>query len=45
LKKGQFPRSDAILQRAVHLDVHPLFTDQDITDITTGIRKVAKALL
>ncbi len=45
LKKGQFPRSDAILQRAVHLDVHPLFTDQDLTDIITGIHKVARAVL
>jgi len=29
----------------VHLDVHPLFTDQDISDITAGIHKVAQAVL
>lgn len=45
LRKGQFPRTDTILQRAVHLDVHPLFTDQDLTDIITGIRKVGQAVL
>ena len=45
LNKGQFPRSDAILQRAVHLDVHPLFSDQDIDDVITSIHKVAQAVL
>jgi len=45
LKKGQFPRTDAILKRAVHLDVHPLFTDQDLDDVVTGIHKVARAVL
>ena len=45
LTKGQFPRSDALLKRAVHLDVHPLFTEQDLGDIITGIQKVARAVL
>jgi 8-amino-3,8-dideoxy-alpha-D-manno-octulosonate transaminase len=45
LAKGQFPRTDAILKRAVHLDIHPLYTDRDVDDIITGIRKVAKAVL
>lgn len=45
LRKGQFPRTDSILKRAVHLDIHPLFTDRDVEDITTGIRKVARAVL
>jgi 8-amino-3,8-dideoxy-alpha-D-manno-octulosonate transaminase len=45
LMKGQFPRSDAILKRAVHLDVHPLYTEQDLGDILTGIHKVARAIL
>jgi len=45
LVKGQFPRTDAILQRAVHLDVHPLFADQDISDVIAGIHKVAQAVL
>jgi 8-amino-3,8-dideoxy-alpha-D-manno-octulosonate transaminase len=45
LRKGQFPRTDSILKRAVHLDIHPLFSDQDVEDITAGIRKVARAVL
>ena len=45
LVKGQFPRTDAILQRAVHLDVHPLFADQDVSDVIAGIHKVAQAVL
>jgi 8-amino-3,8-dideoxy-alpha-D-manno-octulosonate transaminase len=45
LRKGQFPRTDSILKRAVHLDIHPLFTDRDVEDITAGIRKVARAVL
>ena len=45
LVKGQFPRTDAILKRGVHIDIHPLFTDQDVTDIITGIHKVARAVL
>lgn len=45
LRKGQFPRTDSILKRAVHLDIHPLFTDRDVEDIAAGIRKVARAVL
>ena len=44
LRKGQFPRSDDILQRAVHLDVHPLFTENDVSDIIEAMHKVARAL-
>jgi dTDP-4-amino-4,6-dideoxygalactose transaminase len=45
LRKGQFPQTDAVLKRAVHLDIHPLYTDRDVDDIITGIRKVARAVL
>ncbi|MDR7417682.1 MAG: DegT/DnrJ/EryC1/StrS family aminotransferase [Armatimonadota bacterium] len=45
LMKGQFPKTDAILQRAVHIDVHPLFTGQDVEDVITGLHKVARVVL
>ncbi|HEY6103112.1 MAG TPA: DegT/DnrJ/EryC1/StrS family aminotransferase [bacterium] len=45
LAKGQFPRTDEILKRAVHLDVHPLFSEQDIDDVVAGVHKVARAVL
>jgi 8-amino-3,8-dideoxy-alpha-D-manno-octulosonate transaminase len=45
LAKGQFPRTDAILQRAVHIDIHPLFTDRDVEDVITAVHKVARAVL
>ncbi len=45
LRKGQFPRSDDILKRAVHLDIHPLFSDQDVEDISVALHKVAEAVL
>ena len=38
-------RTNSIRKRAVHLDIHPLFTDRDVEDITAGIRKVARAVL
>ena len=45
LRKGQFPRSDDILKRAVHLDLHPLLSDGDLEDITLAVHKVAQAVL
>jgi len=40
-----FPQSDDLLQRAVHLDLNPLFTERDESDIVRAVRKVAAALL
>jgi len=45
LEKGMFPQSDDLLQRAVHLDLNPLFTERDESDIVRAVRKVAAALL
>ena len=45
LRKGQFPRTDEILQHAVHIDLHPLLAESDVDDIVTAIDKVAGALL
>ena len=45
LRKGQFPRSDALLKRAIHLDIHPLFSDRDVDDISVAVHKVADAVL
>jgi 8-amino-3,8-dideoxy-alpha-D-manno-octulosonate transaminase len=45
LRKGQFPRSDEILKRAVHLDLHPLFTEGDVEDVVAAVGKVAAAIL
>jgi dTDP-4-amino-4,6-dideoxygalactose transaminase len=45
LRKGQFPRSDAILKRAVHVDLHPLLSDADVDDLATAVHKVAAAVL
>jgi 8-amino-3,8-dideoxy-alpha-D-manno-octulosonate transaminase len=45
LRKGQFPRSDDVLKRAVHLDIHPLFSDRDVEDISVAVHKVAEAVL
>jgi 8-amino-3,8-dideoxy-alpha-D-manno-octulosonate transaminase len=45
LMKGMFPRTDDILRRTIQIDVNPLFTERDETDIVRGIRKVAHALL
>jgi 8-amino-3,8-dideoxy-alpha-D-manno-octulosonate transaminase len=45
LAKGQFPRTDGILKRAVHIDVHPLFTARDVDDVITAVHKVARAVL
>lgn len=45
LEKGMFPRSDDLLRRALHVDLHPLFTERDESDIVRAMRKVAAALL
>ena len=45
MEKGMFPQSDDLLQRAVHLDLNPLFTERDESDIVRAVRKVAAALL
>jgi 8-amino-3,8-dideoxy-alpha-D-manno-octulosonate transaminase len=45
LRKGQFPRSDDLLKRAVHVDVHPLLSDRDVDDVAEAVHKVAGALL
>jgi 8-amino-3,8-dideoxy-alpha-D-manno-octulosonate transaminase len=45
LEKGMFPQTDSILRRAVHLDIHPLFTERDDADIVRATRKVANALI
>ncbi len=44
LEKGMFPRTDDLLRRAIHMDLHPLFTERDEADVVRGIRKVAHAL-
>jgi 8-amino-3,8-dideoxy-alpha-D-manno-octulosonate transaminase len=38
------PRSLDLLGRAVHLNVNPLFTDDDIAETVAGLNKVLKAL-
>jgi 8-amino-3,8-dideoxy-alpha-D-manno-octulosonate transaminase len=38
------PRSLDLLGRAVHLNVNPLFTDEDIEETVTGLNKVLRAL-
>ncbi len=45
LEKGMFPQTDDLLRRAIHIDIHPLFTERDDADIVRAIRKVAAALL
>ena len=44
LRKGQFPRSDEILKRAVHVDLHPLLSDGDVDDVSVAVHKVAQAI-
>jgi 8-amino-3,8-dideoxy-alpha-D-manno-octulosonate transaminase len=39
------PRSLEYLHRAVHLDVHPLFTEEDVEGVIRGVRRVVRALL
>ena len=46
LREGQlFPRSDEILKRAVHVDLHPLLSDGDVDDVSVAVHKVAQAIL
>ncbi len=45
LAKGMFPRTDDLLRRAIHIDLHPLLTERDQADIVRATRKVATALL
>jgi 8-amino-3,8-dideoxy-alpha-D-manno-octulosonate transaminase len=45
LRKGQFPRSDDILKRAVLVNLHPLLSDTDVQDVATAVHKVARAVL
>ncbi len=45
LEKGMFPRTDDLLRRALHIDLHPLFSERDEFDIVRATRKVASALL
>ncbi len=45
LEKGIFPQTDALLKRAVHIDMVPIFSEQDEKDIIDGIHKVAKAVI
>jgi 8-amino-3,8-dideoxy-alpha-D-manno-octulosonate transaminase len=45
VEKGMFPQTDDLLRRALHIDLHPLFTERDESDIVRATRKVAQALL
>jgi 8-amino-3,8-dideoxy-alpha-D-manno-octulosonate transaminase len=45
LEKGMFPRTDDLLRRALHIDLHPLMSERDEFDIVRATRKVAQALL
>jgi len=45
LEKGMFPETDGILKRAIHIDIVPIFTEQEEEDIVEGIEKVARTLL
>ena len=45
IRKGQFPRTDEILRRAIHINIHPLLAESDVDDIVTAIDKVASAIL
>jgi 8-amino-3,8-dideoxy-alpha-D-manno-octulosonate transaminase len=45
LEKGMFPRTDDLLRRALHIDLHPLLSERDEFDIVRATRKVAAALL
>jgi 8-amino-3,8-dideoxy-alpha-D-manno-octulosonate transaminase len=42
---GQYRASLDLMARAVHLDISPMDTNEDLDDIAEGIQKVAEALL
>ena len=42
---GMCPRSEDLLARAVGIAVGPFYTEEDLDDILTGVRKVAHHLL
>jgi dTDP-4-amino-4,6-dideoxygalactose transaminase len=42
--KDMCPRTLDLLSRAVHLDVNPLFTDEDVDEIIAGLNKVLGAI-
>lgn len=44
LEPDACPRSLDLLRRAVHVDVHPLFTEEDVEGTVVGIRRVLRAL-
>ncbi len=39
------PRTLGLLGRAIHLDVNPLYTEEDVAGIVAGVNKVLNALL
>ncbi|MGI0078107.1 MAG: DegT/DnrJ/EryC1/StrS family aminotransferase [Nitrososphaerales archaeon] len=43
--KSRYQQSIDIMTRAVHLDISPLLSEEDINDIIEAIHKVAKAVL
>lgn len=45
LEKGMFPQTDNLLKRTIHIDMVPIFTEQDEKEIIKGIYKVASAIL
>jgi 8-amino-3,8-dideoxy-alpha-D-manno-octulosonate transaminase len=44
-KANEYRSSLDLLARAVHIDISPMDTDEDLDDIADGVRKVADALL
>jgi hypothetical protein len=38
------PQTLDLLGRAVHLDVNPLYTDEDVAETIAGVNKVLNAL-
>lgn len=44
LRPDACPRSLALLDRAVHLDIHPFFSEADVAGTIRGVRRVLQAL-